>query len=102
MEARRDPHRAVDWRDRVRLGNAALTRVVEWQVDSLPMKLFPQTPAEAWNDELADEFVPTFWSDETWRIALQTWVIEVDGLTVVGRHRGRQRQGRPRWQCWTT
>ena len=31
----------------------------------------------------ATEFSPTFWTDEAWRIALQTWVIEVDGLTVL-------------------
>jgi glyoxylase-like metal-dependent hydrolase (beta-lactamase superfamily II) len=68
--------------DRIRLGGATLTRVVEWQVDSLPMTVFPQTSVEAWN-ELADEFAPTFFSDDHWRIALQTWVVEVDGLTVV-------------------
>jgi glyoxylase-like metal-dependent hydrolase (beta-lactamase superfamily II) len=68
--------------DRIRLGNAALTRVVEWQVDSLPVTVFPQTPEQAWN-ELADEFTPTFWRDGQWRIALQIWVVQVDGLTVV-------------------
>jgi glyoxylase-like metal-dependent hydrolase (beta-lactamase superfamily II) len=68
--------------DRIRLGNATLTRVVEWQVDTLPMAVFPQTSAEAWTG-LADEFAPTFWSDAGWRIALQIWVVEVDGLTVV-------------------
>jgi glyoxylase-like metal-dependent hydrolase (beta-lactamase superfamily II) len=67
--------------DRIRLGNAALTRVVEWQVDSLPITVFPETPREAWS-ELASEF-ETFWSDAQWRIALQIWVVEVDGLTVV-------------------
>ena len=68
--------------DRIRMGNAALTRVVESQVDDLPVKLFPQTPTEAWR-ELADEFAPTFWNADGWRIVLQTWVIEVDGLTVL-------------------
>lgn len=68
--------------DRIRLGNAALTRVIEWQVDALPVTVFPQTPLQAWRD-LADEFTPTFWSDSGWRIALQTWVIEVDGLIIV-------------------
>jgi glyoxylase-like metal-dependent hydrolase (beta-lactamase superfamily II) len=67
--------------ERIRLGNAALTRVVEWQVDSLPITVFPETPREAWS-ELASEF-ETFWSDAQWRIALQIWVVEVDGLTVV-------------------
>src|SRR5215470_3957650 len=66
----------------MRLGNAALSRVVEWQVDGLPLELFPQTPAKDWH-ELAADYTPTFWSDAGWRIALQTWVIEVDGLTVL-------------------
>ena len=68
--------------DRVELGTAALTRVVEWQVDELPVTLFPQTPASAWR-ELAADYAPTFWDGELWRIAIQTWVIEVDGLTVL-------------------
>ena len=68
--------------DRTTLGTATLTRVVEWQVDYLPLALFPQTPPEAWQ-ELGAEFSPTFWTDQTWRIALQTWVIETDGLTVL-------------------
>ena len=54
--------------ERIRLGNAALTRVVEYQVDTLPVTVFPQTPPEAWT-ELADEFAPTFWSADRWSIA---------------------------------
>ena len=68
--------------ERIRLGNAALARVVEWQVDRLSHELFPQTPAEAWR-EVAPEYTPTFWNDAGWRIALQTWVVDVDGLTVL-------------------
>ena len=68
--------------DRVQLGSAAVTRVVEWQVDHLPLALFPQTPPEVWH-ELAAEFTTAFWTDGHWRIALQTWVIEVDGMTVL-------------------
>ncbi len=64
------------------MGNATVARVVEWQVDALSHELFPQTPAEAWR-ELADEYTPTFWNDAGWRIVLQTWVVEVDGLTVL-------------------
>ncbi len=81
--------------DRIRLGKATLTRVVESRVDSLPRALFGQTPAEAWN-ELASEFTPTFWDENGWRIALQTWVVEVDGLTVLvdtGVGNGRDRPG---------
>jgi len=66
----------------MRLGNAVLARVVEWQVAGLSFELFPQTPTEAWSEQAAD-YTPMFWSDAGWRIALQTWVIEVDGLTVL-------------------
>ena len=66
----------------VRVGGATVTRVVELQL-GLPRTLFPDTPAAAWHDNadlLASDFcVPT----STWRMAVQTWVIEVDGLTVV-------------------
>jgi glyoxylase-like metal-dependent hydrolase (beta-lactamase superfamily II) len=83
--------------DRIRLGNAVLARVVEWQVAGLSFELFPQTPTEAWR-ELAADYTPTFWSDAGWRIALQTWVIEVDGLTVLvdtGAGNGRDRPAMP-------
>jgi glyoxylase-like metal-dependent hydrolase (beta-lactamase superfamily II) len=79
--------------DRTKLGAATLTRVVEWQVDYLPLALFPQTPPEVWQ-ELAPQFSPTFWTDEAWRIALQTWVVEVDGLILLvdtGAGNGRDR-----------
>jgi len=39
-----------------------LTRVVEAQVDNLPMTGVPADSAEAWR-ELADEFGPTFFND---------------------------------------
>jgi glyoxylase-like metal-dependent hydrolase (beta-lactamase superfamily II) len=81
----------------MRLGNAVLARVVEWQVAGLSFELFPQTPTEAWR-ELASDYTPTFWTDAGWRIALQTWVIEVDGLTVLvdtGAGNGRDRPAMP-------
>ncbi len=83
--------------DRVRLGTAEVTRVVEWRVDQLPLTLFPQTPPSAWQ-ELAADYTPTFWEGEHWRIVLQTWVIEVDGLTVLvdtGAGNGRDRPAMP-------
>jgi glyoxylase-like metal-dependent hydrolase (beta-lactamase superfamily II) len=69
--------------DRIRLGNATVTRVVEWQFD-VGTNLFGATPPEAWQDN-ADLLVPTFLDPETqrWRVMMQSWVIEVDGLTVV-------------------
>jgi glyoxylase-like metal-dependent hydrolase (beta-lactamase superfamily II) len=67
--------------DRIRLGDATLTRVIETQVDNLPVEIFPQTPPEAWGED--DEFTPTYWNDSGWRIAMQIWVVEVDGLTVL-------------------
>ncbi len=67
--------------DRAKLGAATLTRVVELPID-LPRSVFPQTPESAWQ-ELAPEYSPTFWGSDHWRAAMQTWVVEVDGLTVV-------------------
>ena len=69
--------------NRVRMGNAIVTRVLEWQWE-IGTALFAQTPAEAWREN-ADLLVPTFLDPETdlWRVAMQTWVIEVDGLIVV-------------------
>ena len=45
---------------------------------------FPDTPPSAWQDN-ADLLVPDFFDPDTdkWHIAVQSWVIEVDGLTVV-------------------
>jgi glyoxylase-like metal-dependent hydrolase (beta-lactamase superfamily II) len=67
--------------DQLRFGSATVTRVVEWQVDDLPTTVFPQTPSDAWR--AASEFTPTFWNDSGWRIALQIWVVQVDGLNVL-------------------
>lgn len=65
------------------LGAAAVTRVLETQVQ-MRTSLFADTPARAWADN-ADLLVPHFWDAQTdqWRIAMQSWVIEVDGLVVV-------------------
>jgi glyoxylase-like metal-dependent hydrolase (beta-lactamase superfamily II) len=68
--------------DHIRLGDAALTRVLECQVDGLPLALFPATPRAEWLSVAAD-YTPSFYSDAGWRIALQTWLVEVDGLTVL-------------------
>jgi glyoxylase-like metal-dependent hydrolase (beta-lactamase superfamily II) len=69
--------------DRIQLGNATVTRVVEWQFD-VGTSLFAQTPPEAWQEN-ADLLVPTFLDPQTqrWRVMMQSWVIRVDGLTVV-------------------
>lgn len=69
--------------DRVQLGAATVTRVVEWQFD-VGTTLFAETPPEAWQEN-ADLLVPTFLDPETqrWRVMMQSWVITVDGLTVV-------------------
>lgn len=69
--------------DRTTLGKATITRVFESEFD-VGTGLFADTPAQAWVDE--DDFlVPTFYDPGTgrWRVALQSWVVEVDGLTVV-------------------
>ncbi|MUL65486.1 MBL fold metallo-hydrolase [Mycobacterium sp. CBMA 234] len=69
--------------DRIRLGNATLTRVAETQVQ-IPTSLWPSTPPEAWHTE-ADLLAPRFWNPETdlFRIAIQSWILQVDGLTIV-------------------
>ena len=84
--------------NRIQLGSAVVTRVVEWQFE-LRSSLFDQTPASGWQDN-ADLLVPTFFNPDTdrWRVAIQSWVIEVDGLTVVvdtGAGNGRQRPHMP-------
>jgi glyoxylase-like metal-dependent hydrolase (beta-lactamase superfamily II) len=60
-----------------------VTRVLELQFD-LRTRLFPQTLPSGWCDN-ADLLVPDFFDPDTdqWHIAIQSWVIEVDGLTVV-------------------
>jgi glyoxylase-like metal-dependent hydrolase (beta-lactamase superfamily II) len=65
------------------LGNATVTRIVETQLQ-MRTSLFSDTPAQAWADN-ADLLVPGFWDRDAdeWRIAVQSWVIQVDGLTVV-------------------
>lgn len=69
--------------NRLRLGSASVARVVELQFD-LGTRAFPSTPSWAWRDN-ADLLVPDFFNPDTdqWHIAIQSWVIEVDGLTVV-------------------
>jgi len=69
--------------DRVRLGRASVARVPELRFDLKTSFLFP-TPPPGWQDHV-DPLVPDFFAPDTdeWHIAIQTWVIEVDGLTVV-------------------
>lgn len=67
----------------LRLGRASVARVVELRF-SLGTTAFPRTPAPAWRDN-ADVLVPDFFDPDTdqLHIAIQSWVIRVDGLTVV-------------------
>ena len=69
--------------DRIRLGNATLTRVLETTFE-FGSAMFPNTPEQAWTDN-ADLLVPEFYDPATRlaRVAMQTWVVQVDGLTVV-------------------
>jgi glyoxylase-like metal-dependent hydrolase (beta-lactamase superfamily II) len=57
--------------------------VLELQFD-LGARFFPATPPGGWRDN-ADLLVPDFFDPgtEQWHIAVQTWIVEVDGLTVV-------------------
>ncbi|HWT49608.1 MAG TPA: MBL fold metallo-hydrolase [Mycobacterium sp.] len=69
--------------NRVRLGRASVARVVEFQFE-LGTRFFPRTPPSRWRDN-ADLLAPDFFDPDTdrWRIAVQSWVVEIDGLTVV-------------------
>lgn len=84
--------------DRIQLGNAVVTRVYECEFD-LGTTMFADTPPQAWRDN-ADLLVPTFIDPEAqrWRVVMQSWVVEVDGLTVVvdtGAGNGRERPNLP-------
>lgn len=69
--------------DTVRLGRATLSRVVETRIQ-MRTSLFGQTSAEAWQDNAA-LLEPLFWDPAAgeWKIVMQTWVLRVDGLTVL-------------------
>ncbi|MCF6389663.1 MBL fold metallo-hydrolase [Mycobacterium sp. MBM] len=82
----------------MRLGNAVVTRVVETSFEP-GIGTFAQTPRHAWSEH-ADLLVPTFLDPDTarWRVAIQTWVIDVDGLRVLvdtGVGNGRERPAIP-------
>jgi glyoxylase-like metal-dependent hydrolase (beta-lactamase superfamily II) len=84
--------------NRIQLGNAILTRVEETQFE-IPTSLWASTPPDAWQAE-ADLLTPRFWNPETglFRIAVQSWVLQVDGLTIVidtGVGNGRARPEKP-------
>jgi glyoxylase-like metal-dependent hydrolase (beta-lactamase superfamily II) len=68
---------------RVRFGCANVARVVELRFD-LGTRFFTRTPPSGWQDN-ADLLVPDFFDPDTdqWHIAIQSWVIQIDGLTVV-------------------
>ena len=68
---------------RVRFGCANVARVVELRFD-LGTRFFTRTPPSGWQDN-ADLLVPDFFDPDTdqWHIAIQSWVIQVDGLTVI-------------------
>ena len=69
--------------NRVRFGRATLMRVLEFRFE-LGTRFFPRTPPSAWRDN-ADLLVPDFFNPDTdqWHIAVQSWIVEVDGLTVI-------------------
>jgi glyoxylase-like metal-dependent hydrolase (beta-lactamase superfamily II) len=69
--------------DRVRLGRASVTRVPELRFDLKTAFLF-RAPPSGWRERV-DALVPDFFDPDTdeWHISIHTWVIEVDGLTVV-------------------
>ncbi len=66
-----------------RLGNAVLNRVVETSF-APGFGVFGGTPQDAWAEN-ADLLEPTFidLQARTWRVAIQTWVLDVDGLRIL-------------------
>ncbi|GBG36940.1 MBL fold metallo-hydrolase [Mycobacterium montefiorense] len=68
---------------RTQVGRARVTRILEFQFE-LGTQAFAKTPPSGWLDN-SDLLVPDFFDPDTdkWRIAVQSWVVEVDGLTVV-------------------
>ncbi len=68
---------------RVQCGRASVARVLELKFD-LKTSFFPRTPPSGWQDN-RDVLVPDFFDpdNDQWHIAIQSWFIEVDGLTVV-------------------
>ena len=66
----------------MQLGSVEVLRVLEWVG---PIKtvgeLFPQTPRDAWGDDLA----PDYWTPATgaYRCAVQTWVLRSGGRTIL-------------------
>ncbi len=66
-----------------RLGNAVLSRVLETSF-APGFTMFGGTPEHAWAEN-ADLLAPSFVDLEarTWRVAIQTWVLDVDGLRIL-------------------
>ena len=66
-----------------RLGNAVLRRVVETSF-APGFTMFGGTPEDAWAEN-ADLLEPTFvdLAAHTWRVAIQTWVLDVDGSRIL-------------------
>ncbi|MDY6997777.1 MAG: MBL fold metallo-hydrolase [Actinomycetota bacterium] len=84
--------------DRTPLGRATLARIPETRFQ-VRTSLFADTPAQAWLEhaDLLDPLFVDYRTDE-WKIAIQTWVVQVDGLTVLvdtGVGNGRQRPHMP-------
>ncbi|MGU3502734.1 MBL fold metallo-hydrolase [Mycobacterium sp. C31M] len=82
----------------VQLGDAVITRVVETSF-APRFGLLTQTPAQAWADH-TELLSPTFVDLDagTWRVIIQTWVIDVDGLRILidtGVGNGRDRPAIP-------
>jgi glyoxylase-like metal-dependent hydrolase (beta-lactamase superfamily II) len=85
--------------DRIQLGRAAVTRVYEFEFEIPTTSTFVETSPQTWQDN-ADLLVPTFLDAEArqWRVIMQSWVVEVDGLTVVvdtGAGNDRERPNMP-------
>ncbi len=91
--------------DRIRLGAAtAHPRRGDGRSTISALGLFPNDTAEAWADDRRRLLGRTFFDPDTSGVAMQTWVIEVDGLTVVvdtGSATTATARTCRRWIIWT-
>ncbi len=71
--------------DALQVGDARIRRIEEWQGNFLPPSVFFMGFDEAAFRRVADPLTPAYYNAEADSLYafLQTWVLEIDGLTVV-------------------
>ncbi len=91
----------------LRVGDAIVTRVVEWAGPIRTVtEILPDTQVADWDEHRA-WLAPDFWDPKTnaWPCHVQTWVIRVAGQTILidtGVGNDRERPGTPAFAHWHT